>query len=123
VRGTTGFIRLFIRGLAWDAESAGATFADTLKAAARARLTDTSKGKVLLGTGTGGTSVTYTLPPIGDMTGQDLADVCSRLLDKCDQLLAANPALTDQLLPVMLLGEFPEAARSMRPDFSTFSRT
>jgi hypothetical protein len=118
VRATSAFVRLFVRGLAWDAGDAGASFDDTLKAAARAKLTDSGKGKVLVGTTAGGASVTYTLPPLGDLTGQDVADVCSTLLDKVDVLRAATPAITDAELLAALLAAYP-TIRAMRPDFST----
>lgn len=117
MRATTGFIRLFIRGLAWDAAAASASFADTLKSAARAKLTDSTKGKVLTGTSSGGTVVTYTLPPLGTLTGEDVAEVCSRLLDRVDIIKAADSNIDDEALVVALLAAF-QPIRSVRQDFS-----
>ena len=117
MRATSGFIRLFIRGLAWDAEAASATFSDTLKVAARARLTNSAQGKVLVGTASGGTSATFTLPPLGDLTAQDLAEVCSLLLDKVEQLKAADEGITDEELVVALLACF-QSVRRYQSDFS-----
>jgi hypothetical protein len=107
VRATSGFVRLFIRGLAWDAEDKGSAFADTLKAASRARLTDSAKGKVLTGTGSGGTSVQFTLPPLGDLTAGDVAEVCAKLLDAVDAIKAESPNVTDTQLVSLLLAQFP----------------
>jgi hypothetical protein len=123
VRATSGFIRLFIRGLAWDATESGSSFADALKTAARARLTDSSRGKVLVGTGMAGATVNYSLPPLGDLTGADLAEVCSTLLDQVDALKTATPAITDSNLVAGLLAKFPvgpapRSVRTFRPDFS-----
>ncbi len=105
MRATTAFIRLLVRGLAWDAAEAGVSFASTLKSAARARLTDTNKGKVLVGTTSGGTTVTYALPPLGTLTGEDLAEACSILLDRCDAIRAGQPDITDEALVAALLAQ------------------
>lgn len=123
VRATTGFIRLFIRGLSWDASEAGATLAATLKVAAKARLRDSARGKVLVGTGQGGASVNFTLPPLGDLTANDVGEVCSALLDAVDSLTAENPSTTDAELLAGLLAKFPAPTsprtfRHLRPDFS-----
>jgi hypothetical protein len=117
VRATSAFVRLFIRGLAWDATDASATFAATLKAASRAKLTNSSKGKVLIGTASGGTSAQFALPPLGDLTADDIAQVCSVLLDKVDVLKAATPAITDANLVVALLAAF-QPIRNIQADFS-----
>lgn len=117
MRATSGFVRLFIRGLSWDATESGQSFADALKGAARARLTDSARGKVLTGTGQGGADVSYTLPPLGDLTGNDVAEVCSRLLDRVDALVAETPAITDAALVTALLAAFP-SIRMVRPDFA-----
>lgn len=117
MRATSGFVRLFIRGLAWDAEASGQSFVDTVKTAARARLTDTQRGKVLIAASSGHTSTQFSLPPIGSLAQEDIIEVCSAVLDRCDQLVAATPELTDdQLLPA-LLALFPSIVQT-RPDFS-----
>lgn len=117
MRATTGFLRLFIRGLAWDATDSESTFVDTLKTAARARLTDSAKGKVLTGVGQGGATISFSLPPLGDLTGQDLAEACSKLLDYVDVILAENSEATDAQILAALLAHF-QPIRSVRPDFS-----
>src|SRR5690606_36776679 len=123
VRATTSFIRLFIRGLAWDAVESGRTFVDTLQTASRAQLTSNSGGKVLTGTSAGGASVTYSLPPMGDLTAGDLTEVCSQLLDEVELICAANADASDEQLVAALLAKFPaqprlRGIRSFRPDFS-----
>jgi hypothetical protein len=105
VRATTAFVRLLVRGIAWDAGESGVPFADALRTAARARLTDTSRGKVLVGTTSGGTAVTYALPPLGTLTSEDLAEACSILLDRCDAIRAGQPAVTDEALVATLLSQ------------------
>ena len=116
VRATSGFIRLFIRGLAWDANESGRSLVDTLEIAAKARLTESSKGKVLTGTSSGGTSVTFTLPPLGSLNADDVAEVCSRLLDEVDRLREENANITDDELKTGLLAAFP-AIRMVRQNF------
>lgn len=117
MRATTAFIKLFVRGLAWDAEASSITFEAALKVAAQAKLTESKRGKVLTGTGQGGATVEYTLPPLGDMTAQDLAEVCSLLLDRVDALKAATPGITDDALKAALLAGL-RPCREFRPDFS-----
>jgi hypothetical protein len=120
VRATSGFIRLFIRGLAWDAERTGVSFLDGLKKVAFAKRDDVIKGKVLIGTTSAGTGVTFTLPPLGSLSAEDVAEVCSRLLDQCDVLIAATPSLeTDsEAMKVALLNVFKTGGvRSFQTDF------
>lgn len=117
MRATSGFIRLFIRGLAWDSDESGQSFAESLKIAARARLVDTKRGKVLTGSGSGGTSVTFTLPPLGSLSADDVAEVCSNLLDRCDRIVAADSNITDAALVTALLSEV-NPVRTVRPDFA-----
>lgn len=121
MRATSAFVRLFIRGLAWDAEEAGATLDETLKIAARAKLSSTVKGKVLLGSNSAGVAVTYSLPPMDGLTDKDVVEVCSILLDKVDAIRAENSDIDDAQLVQALLAEFP-TVRGMRPDFTTLQR-
>lgn len=118
MRASTAFIRLLIRGLAWDAETGATTFAATLKSAAQAKLTATNRGKVLIGTSSGGTTVQYGLPPVGDLTADDIAEVLSLLLDLSDEIVAATPSITDSALKAALLDRFVQVYAT-RPDFST----
>jgi hypothetical protein len=119
VRATSAFVRLFIRGLAWDAERTGVSFLDGLRTVSRAELSDVLKGKVLIGTASSGTQVSFSLPPLGSLSAEDIAEVCSRLLDQCDTLIAATPSLeTDtEALKVALLALFPRVT-----SYSTFVR-
>jgi hypothetical protein len=103
VGASSGFTRLFIRGLAWDAEEKGVSFCEALKCAARAKLTDTAKGKVLSGTTAGGSSVTFSLPPLNGLSAVDIAEVCSLLLDRVDSILAKVPGASDAELQTALL--------------------
>lgn len=120
MRATSAYIRLFIRGLDWDSQEAGVPFSDTLKTAARARLTETSKGKVLTGTAANGTSVTYTLPEDdGAIAANDIAQVCSQLLDEVDAIRAATPAISEEALVIALLALHPSIpARAVGVNFS-----
>ena len=118
MRATTAFVRLLIRGLAWDAEAGSTTLAQALKSAAQAKLTATNRGKVLVGTSSSGTAVQYTLPPLGNLSADDIAAVLSELLDHVDELVAATPAITDSALKTALLDRFVQVYAT-RPDFST----
>lgn len=117
MRATADFIRLFVRGLKWDADEQAITFEQALKNASRARLEVSSKGKVLIGTASGGTSVSYALPAIGDITADDVVSICSQLLDVVDRIKAATPAVTDAALYTAVLADVAPV-RSTRPDFS-----
>ena len=117
VRASADFIRLFIRGIKWDADDASSTFEATLKAASRAQLKETTRGKVLAGTTSAGTSVQYMLPPMGDLTAADLAQACSYLHDLIDAIKAGNPSITDAALYAAVLAEVSPVSAS-RPDFS-----
>lgn len=123
MRATSAFVRLFIRGLSWDAAASGASFADTLQEAAQSQVKETARGKVLIRARANGTEAFYSLPPSEGLSAMDIAEVASRVLDKSDELIsAASPAgLTDaQLLPA-LLAAFPPI-NSSRPDFTGLSR-
>jgi hypothetical protein len=117
VRASSAFVRLFIRGLAWDADAQNRSLQEVLEAAAKARLTETSKGKVLIGTAANGASVNYALPPTDGLTAQDVAEVCSLLLDKIDAIVAANPGYGDEQIKAALLAAFP-SVRTFTRDFS-----
>ncbi len=117
MRASSAFVRLFIRGIAWDADTAGASFVETLTAAARAKLTKTATGKVLTGTSAGGVTATYALPPLGDLSPQDVAEVCSTLLDRAEVIVEDNPGFNDEQIKTALLAQFP-SVRTFRPDFS-----
>jgi hypothetical protein len=117
VAGSTEYKRLVVRGLLWDSQDTGRPFYDLLKGAARAKLELTNKGKVLVGSSEAGVSVSYSLPPIGGMSAEDIATTLSELLDYVDTLRAATPAPTDEELVQKLLASL-RPARTRRSDFS-----
>ncbi len=118
MRATAEFIRLFVRGLKWDAADQAISFEAALKNASRARLEVAGKGKVLVGSSSSGTSVSYALPSVGDVTAEDIATICSLLLDAVDSAKAATPSITDDaLFAAILAGIAP--VRETRPDFSS----
>lgn len=76
----------------WDAEDATPplTLEDGLKAAARARLTMTSKGQTLLSTAGNGHSVTFSLPAAGQgVTPTEIVCLCEELLQSYSDSSAA----------------------------------
>lgn len=81
---STNYKRLFIQGLFWDSEDNGVSLYDTLKAASRARLTDTKTGKVLTGTGRNGATVSFSLPigGAGNLTPLYVAEMCAEMLTR-----------------------------------------
>lgn len=121
MRASTSFVRLFVRGLAWDATTNATTLAATLKAAALARLTETNRGKVLIGSASNGTQVTYSLPPLGGLDSGDVAEVISDLLDRVDAILVETPAASDAQIVAALLVDL-QPVRAIRCDFSALSR-
>jgi hypothetical protein len=87
---TTDYKRLFVQGLKWDADQTGATLYNTLEVAARARLTQTSAGRSLIGTSANGHSVTYQLPQAGQgITQTAAAELCGEILRRYDEAKAA----------------------------------
>jgi len=117
VRVSSAFVRDFIECLGWDAEDALASFSDTLKAARRARFSDTTKGRVLIGTASGGTSVQYSLPQIGSYSAQDVAEAGEAIARAVDAIRVVTPDIVDTDLIRALLARFP-SIRSVREDFS-----
>lgn len=120
MRATSAFVRLFIRGISWDAVAEPATFADTLRGVAQAQVKDTSRGKVLIRARANGTEAFYSLPPSDGLTAKDISEVVSFVLDKVDELIAATPSLADNdsALVAALLAAFP-TIRSHAVDFSS----
>lgn len=102
---STEFKRLFLRGIKWDADEAALTLFAGLKAAARARLTNTKTGKVLIGSTGNGHSVEYALPMAGrDVTPRDAAELCEEMLSLFDTAktnLGGTPT-DDQVFAEML---------------------
>lgn len=78
---TTEFKRLLLRGLAWDAADDEATLEDTLKAACRARLSETDSGLVLVSASGNGTQAEYALPQsASSLTPEAVASAVESLL-------------------------------------------
>ena len=78
----TEFKRLFLQSLKWDSEDSGETFFATLKSAARARLSSTSNGKILVSTGANGKNASFSVPSAGDgVTPTDIVRCLSEFLD------------------------------------------
>lgn len=91
---TTDFAQLFLRGLYWDSEdSEGTSLMDALKAAARAKLEDTTDGRILTGTSGNGHNVSFMLPGSGrGATPQDIAELVNKLI----RFYESAPAGTDE---------------------------
>lgn len=127
VAATTAFKRLLLQGIAWDAEDADLTLLDGLKAASRAQLTETKNGTVLIGTAGNGFNATFTLPNNGQgITPTDATELCSELLDRYNDALAALTARgidtpTDSQILVEMLA-LMKKVKSSYADFSTIPR-
>jgi len=108
--------RLFLRGIWWDAQTAGMTLGEGLQAVAKARLKETEQGKILTGSTLAGASADFALPRNGQgMTPQHLAELVSWLLDLYDS--TAEPGMTDgEIFAAMLDSIKPPRRRSV--DFS-----
>lgn len=95
-------------------------FRDTLQTAAQAKLTNSEKGKVLIGVTAGGNSTSYALPPLGSVSADDLAEICGKLLDEVDVLVEETPLITDDALVAGLLALNP-TIRALAKDFRGFA--
>lgn len=110
-------IRGFIRDLAAEATAASASFSDTLTAAARSAREGATRGKVLIGTASGGTSATFTLTPPGDWTATDIAEVLSDIEDKAEAIKETDEDIEDDDLIAQLKAAYP-TVKSLSSDFS-----
>lgn len=77
-----------------------------------------SKGKILVGTGSGGTNVQYALPALSSFVIEDIQAGYMRLYRLVRDLLLANPAYTYEELKAAVEQSL-EPKYSSRPDFST----
>lgn len=123
IAATSSIIRLVLRKLAADAVTASATLKATLTAAAFGTVTQTLSGKIVVEAQAGGVITKYQLPSGSDgLQPQEVADMLSRLLDLCDQVIATGlPSATgapDAALLVAMLGSI-QPIREVRSDFST----
>lgn len=116
------FKRLFLRGLKWDAEEQSISLHDALKSAARAQLTETRNGLILIGTAGNGHTVNFSLPGNGGgLTPFDIADLLEDLLRRHEEastnLVAAGTAdpTDDQIFTEMLTLLVP--VRAVTHDF------
>ena len=121
---SVSFRRLLLRTIKWDSEDGGNRLYDSLKAVARARITATSGGKVLISTSVNGKTASYSLPPPGTGFGPgDLAETASALMDLYDEAINnldadGNTAPTDvQIFNEMLALLVP--VRSITNNFRT----
>lgn len=119
------FKLLFLSGLLWDAEDAEISLFEALKAAARARLTDTAGGKVLVSSASNGFSGTFALPAAGQgLTPQDIAELCGEMLGlyakaKADLIARGTAAPSDdEIHNEMALLIDHNTATEVRSDFS-----
>lgn len=120
---------LFLSGLKWDAEDATLALFATLKAAARAQLTEVKGGKVLTSTASNGFAGTFSLPLNGQgITPLAAAELCGELLSTYSSAKAAliargTAAPTDEEIydEMVLLIEQGSATESYN-DFSCIRR-
>lgn len=120
----TDYKQLFLRSLKWDAEESGASLFSTLKTAARAKLTNVSGGKVLVGVSANGKTATYALPQSGiAIDASDLAVLMGELINRYEEtvtLLVARGVATPtdaQILTEMLA--LLQPVREVRNDYSS----
>ena len=111
----TAYARLVLRGLAWDAGEGGLSLFESLKAAARAKLTATEKGQFLTGAAGNGTSVQFGLPSARDCTPQEIAELTSWLIDLYETVVAGLTTPTDaEILTAMLAEMQPRRTHDVR---------
>lgn len=120
---STDYKRAFIQSLFWDAEDNAASLYDTLKAATRARISDTKNGKFLLSTGKDGRTVSYALPAAGySLTPVHVTELCADMLRRyaaaTEQLAAdGNDTPTDQEILNEILDDLTPRYEE-HPDFN-----
>lgn len=81
---TTEFKRLLLRGIQWDGQEAGLTLEQSLKAACRARYSETNTGQVLVAASGNGSSVTFGLPQ-NSYSADAVAGAVSALQDEFEE--------------------------------------
>ena len=116
------FSRLLIQGIQWDAQDANITLYVALKAAARAKLSLTDKGRYLIGTTGNGKSVSFQLPPLGrGQSSEELAEATYRLVElyeasKASLIAGGIAAPTDEQIVAEIKARL-QPVRSYRVDF------
>jgi hypothetical protein len=88
------FRRLLLRGIYWDAQDDSLTLANALKAACRARLTETQNGWTLAGTSGNGTAVSFSVP-VGNFSPEAVASACEDLYTRYEEASAELTAEGD----------------------------
>lgn len=71
-----------------------AAFVAALEAVIVSGVDAVNKGKVLVGTSSGGTGVQYALPPLGSYTAEDVLSAYVQLHREVEALVAANDSIT-----------------------------
>lgn len=106
MRVSSAFVRGFIRNIQRSAAASASTFSDVLNQTSDRSFDLAAKGKILVGTASGGTSVSFALPSTKDVTGGDIAEICSEIADAIDIIKGLNPAITEAELVADLLALF-----------------
>jgi len=83
----TDIKRLFVRTIQWDADDASVTFFTTLKAFARARMSQTKSGLVLVGTEGNGHISTFRIPK--EFSTSDAAALSEEIIRRYEEAIAA----------------------------------
>jgi methyl-accepting chemotaxis protein len=115
VRASTNQIRALIRSLSRAADEAGSTLEEAVFQLSISRLEDVSKGKVLIGTSSGGTGVQFSLPPLDGLQAGDIVEACERIRTQIDQLKADG--VTEEQMEGKLLESFSAPAVAIRSNF------
>ena len=108
----------FIR-CAWESAPEGAsTFREYILAALKGKISDTSSGRLITGTSSNGTSVSFALPADGTVTQQGIAELCEQILTHYDDCTAAG--VTDEAVIYQTIRArfMDNTVTSYRPDFS-----
>lgn len=121
---STDWKRLFLREAAWSAPENGISLYETLKTAARAQLSTTATGKILVGTAGNGHSLTFNLPSnSGALTPETVAGTCEDLLTRYElasaYLISTDiPTPTDAQILAQMMDQLV-AIRSYTTNFSS----
>lgn len=116
----TDYKRLFLRSLKWDAEDSSLSLLDTLKIAARARISETSKGKVLVGTAANGKSASFAIPA-GSINNADLVCLCGEMVDRHEEAIRLLAARTVPIASPTQTQIFDEMLALLQPAYSVCS--
>ena len=104
MRVSPSYIYAIVIGLCASTASVAA-FKAALEAVIAAGVDSVKKGKVLIGGGSGGTTVQYSLPSIGSYTAEDVIAAYVLLHSEVEALVEATPAITKEQLCAALRGK------------------